>query len=116
MTTEGYLEGFSDQRFWRKVFQVIKQVGKELIEKALMLYFAAQQPDTPKWAKTVIYGALAYFILPADALPDFIPTGGYVDDLGALAAAIATVAIYITPEVKKQAKDKVRDLFGTHAT
>ena len=111
ITARNYLDIFSDQRFWRKVLQVVRKVGEELVEKVLMLYFAAQQPDTPKWAKRVVYGALAYFILPTDAIPDFIPSGGYVDDLSVLAAALATVAVYITPDVKKQAKQKVKALF-----
>ena len=83
-----------------------------MIEKALWLYYAAQQPDTPKWAKTVIYGALAYFVLPVDAVPDAIPLAGFTDDLGALAAALATVAAYVTDEVKRLAADRMREWFG----
>jgi uncharacterized membrane protein YkvA (DUF1232 family) len=47
----------------------------------------------------VIYGALAYFIFPLDAVPDFVPMTGYTDGLGVLAAAVATTAAYITPEI-----------------
>ncbi len=55
--------------------------GKEVIRKALQLYYAMKRPDCPAWAKAVIIGALAYFIVPTDALPDFIPAIGYTDDL-----------------------------------
>ena len=43
------------------------------MERALQLYFAAEDPQTPKWAKGVIYAALGHFILPVDAIPDAVP-------------------------------------------
>ena len=103
---------FNDVSFWHKLKHFALKAGREVIEKALWLYYAAQQPDTPKWAKTVIYGALAYFVLPVDAVPDAIPLAGFTDDLGALAAALATVAAYVTDEVKRLAADRMREWFG----
>lgn len=94
-----------------RLLNMQKKAGRKVIEKALLLYYADQNPQTPIWAKTTIYGALGYFIFPVDAIPDFIP-GGYVDDFGVLVAAIATVSMYITEEVKAQAKRKLRDWFG----
>jgi len=103
---------FSDKKFWNKLARFATQAGREVVEKALTLYFAAQRPETPLWARTVIYSALAYFILPTDAIPDMTPIVGFADDLGTLAAALATVAMAITPEVKKAAHQKVLDWFG----
>ena len=102
---------YSDDSFWAKVKQFAKTAGKELIEKALWLYYAAKAPETPVWAKTVIYGALAYFIMPLDAIPDTIPVVGFTDDLGALAAAVAMVSMYIDEDVKKKAAKKLKDWF-----
>ena len=65
-----------------------------------------------KFAKTAIYGALGYFISPIDAIPDITPVVGYADDLAVLAAAVATVATYITAEVKERAAEKLRGWFG----
>ncbi len=107
MTTDEY----SDSGFWEKVRSFAKQAGREVIEKALWLYYAAQRPDTPTWAKTVIYGALVYFISPIDAIPDVTPVIGYVDDLGALAAAFGMVSMYIDEGVREQAKKKLSDWF-----
>ncbi|NEO88197.1 MAG: DUF1232 domain-containing protein [Spirulina sp. SIO3F2] len=106
---------YSDERFWRKLGRFARKAGKQVVEKALILYYAAQSPQTPAWAKTTIYGALAYFILPIDLIPDFIPVAGYTDDLTTLAAAIAVVAVAITPEVKAQARQKLNDWFGEAA-
>lgn len=109
---KGYGEAYSEEGFWDKVVRYARQAGKEVIERALQLYYAAQSPDTPKWAKGVIYGALGYFIVPLDAIPDLTPVVGYADDLGVLAAALATVALYVTPEIKAKAKAKIQEWFG----
>jgi uncharacterized membrane protein YkvA (DUF1232 family) len=105
-------DGYSESRFWDKVKKYAKVAGSEVIEKALWLFYAAQRPETPAWAKAVIYGALAYFILPADAIPDLVPLAGYTDDLGALAAAIGMVSLYISDDVKEKAREKMRAWFG----
>jgi uncharacterized membrane protein YkvA (DUF1232 family) len=103
---------YSEQDFWQKLKNFAVYAGKEVVEKALVLFYAAQRPETPVWAKTIIYSALAYFILPTDAIPDFIPVAGYADDLTSLIAALGTVAVCITPEVRQAAKQKVEDWFG----
>lgn len=103
---------YSDASFWEKITRFAKNAGREVVEKALWLFFAAQRPETPAWAKAVIYSALAYFISPVDAVPDITPLVGYSDDLGMLAAAISTLAVYITDDVKAQAAEKIRTWFG----
>ena len=103
---------YSDEGFWNKVVSFAKAAGKEVIEKALWLYYAAQDPATPAWAKGVVYGALGYFILPVDAIPDLVPVVGYTDDLGVLAAATAAIATYITEDVKTKAAKKMKNWFG----
>ena len=80
----GFADEYSDKGFWSKVIAFARTAGREVVEKALWLYFAAQNPATPAWARSVIYGALGYFILPLDAIADFAPVVGYVDDLEAM--------------------------------
>lgn len=110
---EGRLpDDYSESRFWDKLKHYAMAAGSEVIEKALWLFYAAQRPDTPAWAKTVIYGALAYFILPTDAIPDLLPLAGYTDDLGALAAAIGMVSLYISEEVKEKTRQKMQAWFN----
>jgi uncharacterized membrane protein YkvA (DUF1232 family) len=103
---------YSETGFWEKLTGYALQAGKDVVEKALMLYYAAQRPDTPSWAKTTAFAALAYFILPTDAIPDLTPMIGYTDDLGALTVAIATIAAYIDDDVKKRAANKLEEWFG----
>ena len=102
---------YSKESFWKKVKNFASAAGKEVIEKALLLYYAAQNPNTPTWAKTTIYSALAYFISPIDGIPDVLPVVGFTDDFTILIAAIAAVTMHISPEVKEQARQKIEDWF-----
>src|SRR5690554_3728608 len=111
-----YQHLFTSSRFWKKLGKHAAVIGRGTLEKALYLYYAAQNPATPAWAKRVVYGALGYFILPLDAIPDLAPLIGYTDDLSVMAAALATVAYYVTPEVKAQAHNKLSDWFGPAAS
>ncbi len=105
-------DDFDENSFWTKVSSYALVAGREVIEKSLWLYYAAQSPGTPQWAKSVIYGALAYFILPVDAIPDLIPLAGFTDDLGAVAAAVASVAMYIDEDVRRKTRTKMTNWFG----
>ncbi|WP_298607664.1 YkvA family protein [uncultured Thiothrix sp.] len=102
---------YTEQSFWSKLKSYAKSAGRDVVELALKLYYCLQDPDTPKWAKTIIIGALAYFIVPVDAIMDFIP-GGYVDDWGALAGALAAVVTHIKDSHVQQAKAKTTEWFG----
>lgn len=107
-----YSENYSEQSLWEKIGTFAKTAGREVIEKALILYFAASDPDTPKKAKAIIFSALGYFILPLDAIPDFTPIIGFTDDLGAIALALATVSAHIKPVHREKAKQKIVQWFG----
>lgn len=103
---------FSEEGFWNKATNYAKKAGKKVIEPSLKMYYAAQDQDTPVWAKGIIYGALGYFILPIDAVPDVAPVVGYTDDFATLAAALAAVATNIKDEHVEKAKEKMREWFN----
>jgi uncharacterized membrane protein YkvA (DUF1232 family) len=102
---------YSEENFWQKLSRYAKVAGYEVVERALWLYYAAQSEHTPAWARAIIFGALAYFINPVDAIPDLVPVIGFSDDLGALALAVATVALNITPEVREKARSRMKEWF-----
>ncbi len=110
--TNEFSKEFSEESFWEKIKKFALAAGKDVIEKALVLYYCLQDPDTPMWAKAVIIGALGYFISPIDAILDTIPVVGYSDDLGVLALAMASVAIHIKDEHKSKAKEMLKKWFG----
>jgi len=107
---------YSDSGFWSKLKKYATTAGREVVEKALLLYYAAQEEKAPKWAKATIASALGYFIVPLDAVTDLTPGIGYVDDLGVPALAIAAVAAYINDDVRARAAAKMQDWFGDTTT
>lgn len=103
---------YSDDGLWDKMKSVFKKAGIKVIYLALVLYYTVNAESTPTAKKGIIYGALGYFILPIDLIPDAIPIAGFSDDLAALVACVAAVSMCITPEIKAQAETKLKDWFG----
>ncbi|BBB90270.1 MAG TPA: YkvA family protein [Methylomusa anaerophila] len=112
MSGNGFEKEYSEESFWKKVMNFAKKAGGKIIYIALLLYYAAQRPETPVWAKTVVYGALGYFICPIDAVPDVTPFVGFTDDFGVLVVAITTCAAFINQDVKDTARNRIREWFG----
>lgn len=88
-------------RFWAKVRHTAGRVP--FMEEVVAGYFAMRDPATPARHKMVLAGAIAYFVLPLDALPDFLVPIGYADDAAAIAAAMAVTAASIMPVHRAQA-------------
>ena len=109
---QGNDQGYSEDNFWKKLKNYAIDAGRDVVETALKLYYAAQSPEMPMSMKTAIYAALTYFILPIDLISDFLPGVGYVDDLSLLTAALATVTSYITPEIGEKVRRKAAEWFG----
>jgi uncharacterized membrane protein YkvA (DUF1232 family) len=88
--------------FWVKV----KRFGAALpfVEDLLAAYYCAFDRDTPLQVKAALLGALAYFVLPFDAIPDVLPVIGFTDDAAVLAAAIRLVASHLKPEHRAAAR------------
>ena len=107
-----YEGNYSEGAFWEKVKKIASKAGVKTIYYALVLYYTLTDPATPSKYKAVIMGALGYFILPFDLLPDLLPFAGLADDWAALVAAVAYVASAITPSIKEKARAKVSTWFG----
>ena len=103
---------YSEANFWDKLKHYARNAGKDVVEKALLLYFAAQEEKAPAWAKGTIAAALGYFIVPLDAVVDLTPAVVYADDLGVLVLAVAAVATYINDDVRARTAKKISQWFG----
>jgi uncharacterized membrane protein YkvA (DUF1232 family) len=92
--------------FWDK----LKRVGRNLpfAEDLVAAYYCTLDPATPSRVKIVLMGAIAYFILPLDAVADFLPILGFADDAALIAAAIAQVAGSITDEHRDKAREALK--------
>jgi uncharacterized membrane protein YkvA (DUF1232 family) len=107
---DDYSEKYNELSFWEKLKVSAVVAGKEVIEKALILYYCLRDPDTPAWAKAVIVSSLGYFGFPLDLISDFIPVAGYCDDLATLTTAFATVVLHIKESHKEEAQKYLRIL------
>ncbi|MBP5134600.1 MAG: DUF1232 domain-containing protein [Paludibacteraceae bacterium] len=107
-----YQKYYSESGFWKKLGKVAIVAGSRLIYCALLLYYVLKSPDVLIKDKAMIIGALGYFILPVDLIPDFIPVAGYADDMAALVACYNAVKDNVTPEIEQQAQEKLADWFG----
>ena len=90
------------RRFWIKLKRVIAKLP--FAEDLLAAYYCAFDKRTPRHVQAALLGAIAYFILPFDFLPDMLPVLGFTDDAAVLATAIRMVATHITPEHRDAAR------------
>lgn len=102
----------SERKIIQKIRSAVHSLSSDAVNQVFTLYYTLRAPATPMWCKTVILGSLAYFISMIDGIPDLTPFLGYTDDISVMAAAIATVAQYITPEIKQKAEEKTISLLG----
>ncbi|MFS0671751.1 YkvA family protein [Ornithinibacillus sp. 179-J 7C1 HS] len=103
---------YTEDKFWKKIGKFAKKAGSSVIYVVLILYYTLQKPEIPKKVKATIVGALGYFILPIDLIPDVAFGAGFIDDLGILTAALLQVAAYVDDEVKAKAREKLESWFG----
>jgi uncharacterized membrane protein YkvA (DUF1232 family) len=90
------------RRFWIKFKKVVAKLP--FAEELLAAYYCAFDKQTPRHVQASLLGALAYFILPFDFMPDMLPILGFTDDAAILATAIRIVATHITPEHREAAR------------
>lgn len=107
-----YESEYSEPKFWGKVGKVAKKAGEKVIHLALVLHYTLASPDVSMQNKALIIGALGYFILPVDLIPDFIPLLGFTDDLSALVLAYQAVKTSVTPEITARADAKLKSWFA----
>lgn len=93
--------------FWPKVMGALSKVP--FAEDAIAAYFCAFDPKTPRSVRASLLAALAYFIVPTDAMPDMIAMLGYVDDATVLATTIKLVSDHITGRHRSAAKRALAD-------
>src|SRR5512140_1200338 len=86
----------------------LKSRARALQTETYALYLAARSPQTPWFAKALVFLVVAYALSPIDLIPDFIPVLGYLDDLIIVPAGIALALKLIPSEVMEQAREQAR--------
>ncbi|MGB3447339.1 MAG: YkvA family protein [Xanthobacteraceae bacterium] len=90
------------KEFWKKLKRVAARLP--FVEDLLAAYYCAFDRQTPRHVQAALLGALAYFILPFDFMPDLMPVLGFTDDAAVLATALRMVASNIKPEHRDAAR------------
>jgi uncharacterized membrane protein YkvA (DUF1232 family) len=91
--------------FWAKARRVA--AGLPFAEDLLAAYFCAFDRETPRHVQAALIGALAYFVLPFDIIPDMMPLLGFTDDAAVLATALKMVSTHIRPEHRAAARQAI---------
>jgi uncharacterized membrane protein YkvA (DUF1232 family) len=95
-------------RFWPTAKRAARHVP--FMDEVVAAYYCAMDNRTPLRAKGTLLAALAYFILPADTIPDFLLGLGFTDDVAVLTAAIAAVKAHVTPAHRLAARKALAEL------
>ncbi|KAA5603303.1 YkvA family protein [Blastochloris sulfoviridis] len=80
--------------FWAKLAHTLARVP--FAEDLVAAYYCVIDRDTPPQVRATLAGALAYFLLPADAVPDILAGLGFTDDAAVLVAALKLVGGHVT--------------------
>ena len=107
-----YNSYYSKKSLFNKIKVVFSKAGVSVVYGSLLLYYALQDSNVPIKAKATIIGALGYFISPIDLISDPIPIVGYGDDLTSIITALGVISIFITPEIKRKAREKTKEWFN----
>ncbi|WP_020179485.1 YkvA family protein [Methylopila sp. M107] len=109
MAGEGY--SADESRVRRDFWPTIKRVARNIpfAEDAVAAYYCALDRETPRHVRIALIGALAYFVTPIDAVPDFLPFIGFADDASVIAAALATIQMHMKDRHREAARRTLED-------
>jgi uncharacterized membrane protein YkvA (DUF1232 family) len=91
-----------ERGFWPKIRKVAAKIP--FAGDALAVWYCARDAETPAAVKGMMLAALAYFVLPADAIPDVLAGVGFTDDAAVFAALLALVGRHLKPRHKAEAR------------
>lgn len=89
--------------FWQKARSTLGKVP--FTEDAVAAFHCATDSATPLRIRAILFGALAYFILPFDAIPDILLGLGYTDDAAIIIAAFTAARMHITEAHRARARE-----------
>jgi len=90
------------RNFWQKARRNLGRVP--FTEDAVAAFYCASDSATPLPIRATLFGALAYFVLPFDAIPDLLLGLGFTDDAAILVAAFTAARMHITEDHRARAR------------
>lgn len=81
------------------LWETVERSGKKItfLRDIVALYNYMTDADVSWYRKSIVVGALLYFITPIDAIPDLMPLFGYLDDLGVITATLKFLGSELIP-------------------
>lgn len=92
--------------FWQKARATLGKVP--FTEDAVAAFYCATDGTTPLAIRVTLFGALAYFVMPFDAIPDIFLGLGFTDDAAVLLAAFGAARLHITEAHRARARAWLR--------
>lgn len=119
-TLHSYADRFNPEEMWEKLKTQAAKAGQDLVVMVLTMYYTIRDrikgtnvaTDIPMTDVLLLAGAIAYFVCPADLIPDIMPAVGYSDDLDALTFAYKKAYGIFTTAAKGTALEKTAELLG----
>lgn len=107
------------EKLWVAIQQNAAKIGIEATRIMLELFYVLKSPETSMLNKSLIVAALAYQLLPEDAMPrDRFGLLGFLDNGVTLAFAYNRVKSSVTPEIEQQVNNILVNWFeeGSQST
>jgi uncharacterized membrane protein YkvA (DUF1232 family) len=97
-----------ERRFWHKLGRVLAHIP--FAEDLVAAWYCAKDPATPVHVRALLWGAVAYFILPADLIPDYLIGAGFTDDAAVIAMVMSLLGRYVEPGHRGAARTRIETL------
>lgn len=98
---------------WDKIKTYALKSGRVVTKPILTFYYVIKDSETTTLEKALIYGAIAYIVIPADLLPrKVLGFLGILDDATVIAYVYKKISNKITAEITNKVKDTLDRWFG----
>lgn len=100
-------------QLWDKLKTYAITSGRVATKPILTFYYVMQDSETTTLDKALIYGAIAYIVIPADLLPrKVLGLLGILDDAAVIAYVYKKISNKITAEITNKVEDTLDSWFG----
>ena len=103
-------------QLWDKLKTYALKAGRVATKPILTFYYVMHQTETTTWEKALIYGAIAYIVIPSDLIPRrTLSVLGILDDAAVIAYVYNKVLNKVTAAIRNQVETQLDEWFGAEA-
>ena len=98
---------------WDKLKTYALRAGRVATKPILTFYYVMHQTETTTMEKALIYGAIAYIVIPSDLLPRrALSILGILDDAAVITYVYNKVSSKVSAEITNKVNDTIDQWFG----